>query len=242
LPSVKEILYHADKLFDGAMVGSKDIEDRDPEHALAWCAYAYREKSKLTGPGGLVRKRLVDNQVPPQWAQLQWQETLPAAFLEALGLIEYTCEICQAKFTMMANLDAHRATHPQRFSCPHCEQAFVVEGALDSHIAQDHKPILVAADESVSMPIREGSTMTPEQAWQSVLDLLQMQLPKAPFETWVRDTKALRYGRNVLEIGTRNAYARDWLESRLASTVERLLVGIMNTSVDVVFVAATEWR
>jgi chromosomal replication initiator protein len=33
-----------------------------------------------------------------------------------------------------------------------------------------------------------------------------------------------------------NAYARDWLESRLASTVNRLLVGVMNRSVDVRFV------
>jgi chromosomal replication initiator protein len=39
-----------------------------------------------------------------------------------------------------------------------------------------------------------------------------------------------------LTIGVRNAYARDWLESRLASTVSRLLVGIMNASVAVNFI------
>jgi chromosomal replication initiator protein len=33
-----------------------------------------------------------------------------------------------------------------------------------------------------------------------------------------------------------NAYARDWLENRLASTVNRLLVGILNSTVDVNFV------
>ncbi|MEP6894243.1 MAG: chromosomal replication initiator protein DnaA, partial [Chloroflexota bacterium] len=37
-------------------------------------------------------------------------------------------------------------------------------------------------------------------------------------------------------VGVGNAYARDWLENRLASTVNRLLVGIMNSTVDVNFI------
>jgi hypothetical protein len=43
-----------------------------------------------------------------------------------------------------------------------------------------------------------------------------------------------------LFVGVRNAYNRDWLESRLQSTAERLLVGIMNQSVDVEFVVESE--
>ncbi len=39
-----------------------------------------------------------------------------------------------------------------------------------------------------------------------------------------------------MTIATRNAYARDWLESRLTSTVQRLLIGILNQSVSVQFV------
>ena len=75
-----------------------------------------------------------------------------------------------------------------------------------------------------------------EQAWQSVLGQLQMEMPRASFDTWVRDTKPLSYQNGTLTIGVRNAYARDWLESRLASTVSRLLVGIMNASVAVNFI------
>lgn len=78
--------------------------------------------------------------------------------------------------------------------------------------------------------------MNVEQAWQSVLGQLQMEMPRASFDTWVRDTKALSYQDGTLTIGVRNAYARDWLESRLASTVSRLLVGIMNASVAVNFI------
>jgi len=78
--------------------------------------------------------------------------------------------------------------------------------------------------------------MNADQAWQSVLGQLQMEMPRASFDTWVRDTKPVSYNENTLTIGVRNAYARDWLESRLASTVNRLLVGILNSTVDVHFV------
>jgi chromosomal replication initiator protein len=78
--------------------------------------------------------------------------------------------------------------------------------------------------------------MNAEQAWQSVLGQLQMEMPSASFDTWVRDTKPISYQNGNLVIGVRNAYARDWLENRLASTVSRLLVGIVNASVNVDFV------
>ena len=74
------------------------------------------------------------------------------------------------------------------------------------------------------------------QAWQSALGQLQMEMPKASFDTWVRDTQINSYENGLFTIAVRNAYARDWLESRLSSTVTRLLMGIMNRSVDVSFV------
>src|SRR5512147_3141434 len=80
--------------------------------------------------------------------------------------------------------------------------------------------------------------MNADQAWQSVLGQLQMEMPRASFDTWVRDTRPASYQDRILTIGVRNAYARDWLESRLASTVNRLLVGILNASVSVSFVVS----
>jgi len=80
--------------------------------------------------------------------------------------------------------------------------------------------------------------MNAEQAWHSVLGQLQMEMPKASFDTWVRDTRPLSYENSTLTVAVRNAYARDWLESRLASTVSRLLVGILNSNVAVDFVVS----
>lgn len=82
--------------------------------------------------------------------------------------------------------------------------------------------------------------MNLEHAWQSVLGQLQMEMPKASFDTWVRDTCPLSYENGILTVGVRNAYARDWLENRLASTVDRLLVGILNSSTSVDFVVTQE--
>ncbi len=79
-------------------------------------------------------------------------------------------------------------------------------------------------------------TMNIDQAWQAVLSELQTEMPKASFDTWVGDTRALSLDNGALTVGTPNAYARDWLESRLASTVSRLLVGILKSNVAVNFV------
>jgi len=77
-----------------------------------------------------------------------------------------------------------------------------------------------------------------QRAWQTVLGQLQIEMPRASFDTWVQHTKALSYEGGCLTVGVRNAYARDWLESRLQSTVSRLLIGIMNETVSVNFVVS----
>ena len=82
--------------------------------------------------------------------------------------------------------------------------------------------------------------MEANQAWQMVLAELEMEMPKATFDTWLRDTRVVSYEDGVLTIGAQNAYARDWLESRLKSTASRLLIGILDRSVDVEFIVSQE--
>jgi chromosomal replication initiator protein len=82
--------------------------------------------------------------------------------------------------------------------------------------------------------------MKAEQAWQAVLGQLQMDMPKASFDTWVRNTEIISYEDNVFIIGVPNAYALDWLESRLTSKIKRLLCGIMNKTVSLRFIVWQE--
>jgi chromosomal replication initiator protein len=69
--------------------------------------------------------------------------------------------------------------------------------------------------------------MNPQQAWQATLGQLQMEMTKAAYETWVNDSELVSSDDSVVTIGVHNAYARDWLASRLSSTVSRILTGLM---------------
>ena len=77
-----------------------------------------------------------------------------------------------------------------------------------------------------------------EETWQQVLQQLQADMPRASFDTWVRDTNVVTLEKNVLIISAHNADARDWLESRLTSTVQNILKGILDPPVSVRFVAS----
>ena len=81
--------------------------------------------------------------------------------------------------------------------------------------------------------------MNATQAWQAAVGQLQMEMPKAAFDTWVRDTELITYEDGAFTIGVKNAYARDWLDDRLSSTIAKLLTGIMNRTVAVRF---TVWQ
>lgn len=78
--------------------------------------------------------------------------------------------------------------------------------------------------------------MTPSQAWQAALGQLQVEMPKATYDTWVKDAEFVAYEDGSFVIGVNNAYARDWLDSRLKSTATRMLTGMMNRTVEVRFV------
>jgi chromosomal replication initiator protein len=78
--------------------------------------------------------------------------------------------------------------------------------------------------------------MDAKQHWQAALGQLQLEMPRASFDTWVRDAELLAYEDGAYVIGVQNAYARDWLESRLLSTVKKVLTGICGATVEVRFV------
>jgi hypothetical protein len=79
-----------------------------------------------------------------------------------------------------------------------------------------------------------------EQAWQMVLGQLQMEMSKSNFDTWVKSIEFVSLEDGEFKLGTFNAYGRDWLDSRLKTTVQRLLQGILGQPVTVHFVVLDE--
>ncbi|MBI5933878.1 MAG: hypothetical protein HY867_09235 [Chloroflexi bacterium] len=80
--------------------------------------------------------------------------------------------------------------------------------------------------------------MNPQEIWAAVLAQLQQEMPRASFETWVRETDALSLEQDRLTVSARNAFARDWLELRLTNLVQRILQDLLQKPIMARFVAA----
>lgn len=78
-----------------------------------------------------------------------------------------------------------------------------------------------------------------KQAWQATLSQLQLQMTKATFDTWIKNTRVVKCKNNVYTVGVKNAYAKEWLENRLSGTISRALSNVTGNSVNIEFVVLT---
>ena len=78
--------------------------------------------------------------------------------------------------------------------------------------------------------------MDAKRTWEAALGQMQIEIPRAVFDTWVRDAELVSYEDGVFVVGVQNAFARDWLEDRLMSTAQRVLSGLSGRSAEVRFV------
>ena len=77
--------------------------------------------------------------------------------------------------------------------------------------------------------------MDAKRIWQAALGELQLQLTKATFDTWLKDTVGLACEDGAFVVGVRNGYAKDWLENRLYTHIARTLASIVRRTVEVRF-------
>ena len=236
-PGALQILRQTDLLFDGSFVNSKGLEHCVPEEVLAWCAYAYQQfqRQRLDRPAGVVRKRLAEGEHASEKMRAGWLQILPEDFLEAVGgLIEFECDYCQESFaTRQAKREHEEAAHPCR--CLECDAWFLTDDELKAHYTATHDPYRRhASDEAeiIPIPTLDGSI---EKLWQSVLGTLQQEMPRASFDTWVRDARAIRYDGNAVIAYVRNSYAKDWLTNRLTPRVTQLLTALLEKPTTVTF-------
>ena len=84
--------------------------------------------------------------------------------------------------------------------------------------------------------------MEAERLWLAALGQLQVEMPRAAFDTWVREAEFLAFEDGEMVVGVGNSFARDWLQDRLQATVNRVLSGIAARTVQVRFVVAPGQR
>ena len=78
--------------------------------------------------------------------------------------------------------------------------------------------------------------MNAELAWKATLGELELQMTRATFNTWLRDSRLLTSDDDEYVVGVRNDYAKDWLENRLSETIARTLTTLVGKPVSVRFV------
>jgi chromosomal replication initiator protein len=78
--------------------------------------------------------------------------------------------------------------------------------------------------------------MNTRQIWQAALGEIQLQMPRANYDTWLKDTFIVSHEDGVFVIAAPTPFAREWLANRLAGQVKRTLTGILGRTVDVRFV------
>jgi hypothetical protein len=80
----------------------------------------------------------------------------------------------------------------------------------------------IEPDPSIHAPLSSNG-MTAARAWSTTMGQLKLVMPKAAYDNWVRNAILISHKDGIFVIGVDNAYARDWLASRLTSTAKGLL-------------------
>ena len=78
--------------------------------------------------------------------------------------------------------------------------------------------------------------MKPDLVWSAALGELQLQMTQATFDTWLRDSRFLKFDDGAFVVGVKSGYAKDWLENRLLPTIKRTLARLTGRAADVRFV------
>lgn len=72
--------------------------------------------------------------------------------------------------------------------------------------------------------------------WQKVLLIIEKQVSKAAFETWLKPTRPLRFDYDTLVIKVPNGFAKDWLEARYCNMIKESLKKVTNQELGLAFV------
>ena len=204
-----------------------EIDDALSE--LAWC---YENKKSPGNPGGVVGNPAIiapmnllkgDRQSATCYKAAYWDRHIPDPILERAGLAEYV----QAKIG---------------------DNGHTRDDFEDDFDREDMQPVLVF----------DGPDKA-KQAWETAQGQMQQTMERQPFETWVSPLEAVAFKdvepvtttnpvgeevttkSGVLTLVAGNVYACDWLESRLTSTINRLLSGMMRQKVEVEFITRDQY-
>ena len=78
-------------------------------------------------------------------------------------------------------------------------------------------------------------TRSAEEIWEAALGELQIQVSRANYDTWLKDTVGISYNDNQFVVGVPSAFSTEWLEKRWHSLIEKTLINITGHGLEVNF-------
>ncbi len=82
--------------------------------------------------------------------------------------------------------------------------------------------------------------MRPEEAWQSALGEIEINVGRGSYITWIKSARLVTYEDGQFVIGVPNGYIKEWMEHRMLSQFKRVLAERMGRGVDVAFVLVSQ--
>lgn len=75
-----------------------------------------------------------------------------------------------------------------------------------------------------------------EDIWQKALKIMEQQISKPSFETWLKSTRPIHFNNFLMTIEVPNNFAKDWLESRYYDLIKESVSHVVNHDVNLTFV------
>ena len=82
---------------------------------------------------------------------------------------------------------------------------------------------------------KENSSVPAEELWRAVLGLLQTQITRTAFETWLKPTEGIFYQNGQLTVAVPTAWFVEWLERRMYQSIEKALTKVLGTATTIRF-------
>lgn len=96
------------------------------------------------------------------------------------------------------------------------------------------------SQEAESQPGFSIADRPASEVWKEILAHLQLRMTKATFTNWLRDTHLTRCDDSTLTVTVPTSYAREWLEHRLHTVVQRVISDVLGPNWKVRFLTAEE--
>jgi hypothetical protein len=212
---VPRILAATRQLFGERVMGAPE-EYPDPVRLLAAIAEAYQNRQALRKPARVVFMNLrKERNFYPEYLEDPCA-FLPESFLEEAGLPRVRAALDPVHARYNAGLPDYADGGAEEPADP---------------------PLPFEPHPSVSQEVGENPGCTAACAWSQAMSVLESQLDRGAFSRYLERSNLARYddALNLFTVAVEDAYARDWLQERLAKLAGRLLVGICGRQANVLF-------